>query len=72
MRSPGIENVLLLVEGDHLLRVDVGRRSEGIVPGAGLALLRAIDAVEREEAQSDGDERTGLRILKRALEVPTR
>jgi chaperonin GroEL len=46
--------------------------AEGIVPGAGLTLLRAIAAVEREESQCDGDERTGLRILKRALEVPTR
>jgi chaperonin GroEL len=46
--------------------------AEGIVPGAGLTLLRAIDALEREEAQCEGDERTGLRILKRALEAPTR
>jgi chaperonin GroEL len=46
--------------------------AEGIVPGAGLALLRAIEAVEREEAQCEGDERTGLRILRRALEAPTR
>ncbi len=46
--------------------------AEGIVPGAGLALLRAIDAVEAEEAKTDGDERTGLRILKRALEAPSR
>ena len=46
--------------------------AEGIVPGGGLALLRAIDAVEREEAKAEGDERTGLQILKRALEAPTR
>jgi chaperonin GroEL len=46
--------------------------AEGIVPGGGLALLRAIDAVEREEAQCEGDERTGLQILRRALEAPTR
>jgi chaperonin GroEL len=46
--------------------------AEGIVPGAGLTLLRAITAVEREEANCDGDERTGLRILKRALEAPSR
>ena len=46
--------------------------AEGIVPGGGLPLLRAIDAVEAEEAKCDGDERTGLRILKRALEAPTR
>jgi len=45
---------------------------EGIVPGGGLALLRLIDAVEAEEANCDGDERTGLRILKLALEVPAR
>jgi chaperonin GroEL len=46
--------------------------AEGIVPGGGLALLRAIEAVEREEAKCDGDERTGLAILRRALEAPTR
>jgi chaperonin GroEL len=46
--------------------------AEGIVAGAGLALLHAIPAVEKEEASCDGDERTGLRILKHALEVPTR
>ena len=46
--------------------------AEGIVPGAGLTLLRAIDALEHEEAQCEGDERTGIRILKRALEAPTR
>ena len=46
--------------------------AEGIVPGGGLALLRCIDAVSREEAACDGDERTGVRILKRALEAPTR
>ena len=46
--------------------------AEGIVPGAGLTLLRAIDAIEKESANCDGDERTGLLILKRALEAPTR
>jgi chaperonin GroEL len=46
--------------------------AEGIVPGGGLALLRAIDAVQREGAKAEGDERTGLRILERALEAPAR
>jgi chaperonin GroEL len=46
--------------------------AEGIVPGGGLALLRAIDAVEREAEQCSGDERTGVLILRRALETPTR
>jgi chaperonin GroEL len=46
--------------------------AEGIVPGAGLAFLRAIDAVERGMASSRGDEQTGMSILRSALEVPTR
>jgi chaperonin GroEL len=46
--------------------------AEGIVPGGGLALLRATEAVAREEAKTEGDERTGLQILKRALESPAR
>jgi chaperonin GroEL len=46
--------------------------AEGIVPGGGLALLRTIEAVSGEEAKCEGDELTGVRILKRALETPTR
>jgi chaperonin GroEL len=46
--------------------------AEGIVPGGGLALLRCIEAVAQEEAKCEGDERTGVQILKRALEAPTR
>jgi chaperonin GroEL len=46
--------------------------AEGIVPGGGLTLLRAIEAVQQEEAKCEGDERTGLRILRKALEAPTR
>jgi chaperonin GroEL len=46
--------------------------AEGIVPGGGLALLRCIEAVSREEAACEGDEKTGVQILKRALEAPAR
>jgi chaperonin GroEL len=46
--------------------------AEGIVPGGGLALLRTIGAVVREEQACEGDERTGVQVLKRALEAPTR
>jgi chaperonin GroEL len=45
---------------------------EGIVPGCGLSLLRTIDEVAKEEAKHDSDERIGLRVLKQALELPTR
>jgi chaperonin GroEL len=46
--------------------------AEGIVPGGGLALLRAIDAVDSEAAKLSGDQHTGILMLKRALEAPTR
>lgn len=46
--------------------------AEGIVPGGGLALLRCAKAVEDEASQCEGDERTGMLILRRALEVPAR
>ena len=46
--------------------------AEGIVPGGGLALLRCIDVVTEDETNSNGDERTGVQILKRALEAPSR
>ncbi|HWE18394.1 MAG TPA: chaperonin GroEL [Hyphomicrobiaceae bacterium] len=46
--------------------------SEGIVAGGGLALLRCVDAVAEVEAQCEGDERTGVQILKRALDAPAR
>lgn len=46
--------------------------AEGIVPGGGLALLRCVAAVTDEEGKCEGDEKTGVQILKRALEAPTR
>ena len=44
--------------------------AEGIVPGGGVALLRASAAVA--ELQAKGDEKTGIDILRRALEEPMR
>jgi len=43
---------------------------EGIVPGGGVALLNAAPALDSVELE--GDEATGLRILRRALEEPLR
>jgi len=43
---------------------------EGIVAGGGVALLRAIDKLE--DLKLKGDERTGARIVKSALEEPLR
>ena len=46
--------------------------AEGIVPGGGLALLKAVPIIAAEEARHEGDARTGLQILRRALEAPAR
>lgn len=46
--------------------------AEGIVPGGGLALLRLEDTLGREAETLTGDVRTGMLILKKALEAPTR
>jgi len=46
--------------------------AEGIVPGGGLALLRAAAAITAIESECTGDERTGVQILRHALEAPTR
>jgi len=45
---------------------------EGIVPGGGVALLRAIEPVDRASKELSGDEKIGAQIVKRALEEPTR
>jgi chaperonin GroEL len=45
---------------------------EGIVPGGGVALLRAMDEVEKLLDQYTGDVKTGIQIVLRALEEPTR
>ena len=43
---------------------------EGIVPGGGVALLRAVQAVEKVKA--DGDVKVGVNVIRRALEEPFR
>jgi chaperonin GroEL len=45
---------------------------EGIVPGGGVALLRAIPALDKLKNTVSGDEKIGVEIVKRALEEPTR
>jgi chaperonin GroEL len=45
---------------------------EGIVPGGGVALLHAQEAVGELRDSLEGDERTGARIVHRALEEPIR
>ncbi|MCH8919709.1 MAG: chaperonin GroEL, partial [Chloroflexi bacterium] len=45
---------------------------EGIVPGGGVALLRAADSLDKLEKSLSTDERTGVAILRKALDEPLR
>jgi chaperonin GroEL len=45
---------------------------EGIVPGGGVALLRAIDSLDKVRSGARGDEKIGVDIIRRALEAPMR
>jgi chaperonin GroEL len=45
---------------------------EGIVPGGGVALVRAAKALEPLLKKLEGDERTGVQIVAKALEEPLR
>jgi len=57
---------------DDAISATKAASEEGIVPGGGLALLRAIPAVELAAAAETGDFRTGMLILRNALEAPAR
>ncbi|MCC6124048.1 MAG: chaperonin GroEL [Pirellulales bacterium] len=43
---------------------------EGVLPGGGVALLRAREAVEKARGQARGDEKIGVDIIYRALSTP--
>jgi chaperonin GroEL len=43
---------------------------EGVVPGGGVALLRCLDAIESSDLK--GEEKSGVTVLKRALQEPLR
>lgn len=57
---------------DDAIHATRAAMAEGVVPGAGLALLRALPALDAEAALVEGDERAGVQILARALEAPAR
>ncbi|MBQ2897132.1 MAG: chaperonin GroEL [Clostridia bacterium] len=45
---------------------------EGIVPGGGTAYINAIPAIDEILAQVSGDEKTGMLLVKKALEEPVK
>jgi len=46
--------------------------AEGILPGGGVALIRAINAVDELAKKLHGDERAGAEIVARSMEKPVR
>jgi len=61
------ERKALVEDALHATRAAV---EEGIVPGGGVALLRCISSLD--ELKLEGDEQTGINIIKKALEEPIR
>ena len=57
---------------DDAISATKAAMAEGIVPGGGLALLKAIPIVEKEAGKYTGDLHTGIMILRKALEAPAR
>src|SRR5215217_3792115 len=57
---------------DDALHATKAAAQEGIVPGGGVAFLRAIEAVENGKRQAKGDEKIGFDILIAALRSPAR
>ncbi|MBK9126889.1 MAG: chaperonin GroEL [Phycisphaerales bacterium] len=45
---------------------------EGILPGGGVAVLRALPALDAAEKKARGDQKTGVDIVRRALKAPIR
>ena len=56
---------------DDALHAARAAAQEGYVPGGGVALLRAIDAVDAGRAKAKGDEKLGFDVVAAALEAPT-
>jgi len=55
---------------EDALHATKAAREEGIVPGGGVALIRCLPALEK--LKLNGDEQTGVDIIRRALEEPAR
>ena len=55
---------------DDALHATKAAAEEGIVPGGGVAFLRAIEAVEAARSKAKGDERLGFDIVAEALRAP--
>ncbi len=57
---------------DDALHATKAAAEEGIVPGGGVAFLRAIEAVEAAKGKAKNDEKLGFEIVAEALKAPAR
>ncbi len=57
---------------DDAQRATAAAVEEGILPGGGTALVRCIPAISKLAESCEGDEKTGVKILVRALSAPLR
>src|SRR3954447_16249248 len=57
---------------DDALHATKAAAEEGIVPGGGVAFLRAIEAVENAKSKAKGDEKLGFEIIAEALRAPAK
>ncbi|MBS4043489.1 MAG: chaperonin GroEL [Chitinophagaceae bacterium] len=57
---------------DDALHATRAAVEEGIVPGGGVAYIRAVDSLEAKVRGQIADEQTGMAIVRRALEEPIR
>ena len=57
---------------DDALHATRAAVEEGIVPGGGVAYIRAIEGLEKLKGAANEDETTGIQIVKRAIEEPLR
>ena len=57
---------------DDALHATKAATQEGVIPGGGVAFLRAIAVVEQGRAKAKGDEKVGFDILCNALKAPTK
>ena len=57
---------------DDALHATRAAVEEGIVPGGGVAYIRAIEGLDKLKGAANEDETTGIQIVKRAIEEPLR
>jgi chaperonin GroEL len=67
-----IEQKVKQKKTENALNATKAAIEEGILPGGGVGLLRSQKALEKLEKEFEGDERTGVLILKKSLEFPVK